>query len=536
MVPAVVAAAGVGAIGVSFAPWLLLVALAAVVLALTSWESRPALRPTLGWVAVLGAVLVVLGLPTVSRLSQSITLAKSFSTGNQLAVSDPGNLVRPLKTEQLLGVWLTGSHRVDPPGHWFGETYFLLGLAALAVVLGALWLLRRRQWTLVAWVALSALLWLVLTRRGTAWTDAKLLVLTSPVVVLLAGIGVESLRQAGRRFEGALLGLTLAAGILVSNAFTYHDTNLQPTQRYEELLKIGDRFADDRPALVPEFDEFALYALPGLPPDGPGFSFKSPRLVTLRDGAPTPYGTSFDLDRIPLAALKEYTTIVKRRRPDSSRPPANYARVFAGRYYEVWRRMEAPRVLDHLPAGSGLQAAGRVPCERARRLAADARRDGAELRYVPRPRLVTIDPRKASRPAAWGEAPPMGIGLSGPGVLRARATVPAGGRYRIWLKGDIGRRLELSVNGTPVGGVSGQSGNDGNYATPIEATLRSGRNSIAIERSGGSLRPGDNTPSLLRAIVLEPAGGAAPLRSASPSDWAAACRGPVDWVELVRSR
>jgi len=532
LVPAVVAAAGIGAIGLAFLPWLGLAGLAGLVLMLVeSRERRTLWRPLLGWTAVLGVAIVLLALPTFGPLSDSLRLTDSFSTSNAAAVNDPGNLLRPLKKEQMLGVWLTGGHRGDPVS-WFQETYVLIGVALIAALLGLLFIVRNRRWTLVAWVAVMGVVWALLTKRGVTWTDAKLLVITSPVVVLLTVFGVESLLRAGRRIEGAAVGVALAVGILASNAFTYHDTNLLPDQRYEELISIGERFGSDRAALLPEFDEIALYALQDLPPDGPGFSYKNPQLGLLVDGTPAAYGHSYDLDQLPLNAVESYGTIVARRRPDSSRPPASYELAFRGRFYDVWRNRGDRELVAHVPGGGGLEAAGRVSCADVRRAASQAP-PGSTVAYVPRPRLPVIDPVKVKRSFGWAETAG-GVGLYTPGQLSATVRVKAEGRYRVWLKGEFGRRLSVYVNGKPVGSVAYETGNDGNYGTPIDATLEAGANRIVIERGGGSLRPGDNMPGALRAIVFEPLGLETDVRSVELSDWREACRSTVDWVEIVK--
>jgi hypothetical protein len=532
VVPAVVSAAGAGAIGLAFLPWLGVTAVAAVaVLMVGPRDARPSLRPLLAWTAVLGAALVFLALPTFGPLSESLRLAESFSTSNQAAVNDPGNLLRPLKPEQMLGVWLTGSHRVDP-GAWLQETYVLIGVALVAALLGFMLIVRRRLWPLVAWALASGLVWVVLTRRGTAWTDAKLLVIASPVAVLLAAFGVASLWRLRRRIEAAAVGAVLALGILASNAFTYHDTNLLPTDRYQELIEIDERFPSDKPALLPEFDEFALYALQDLPPDGPGFSFKTEPIALLADGSPTAYGQSYDLDQLSPEAVEGYDTIVTRRRPDSSRPPASFTRVFNGSYYEVWRNRRDVDVVRHLPAGTPDQPAGRVPCGQLRD-AVDAAVADEEIRYVARPRLLRLDPAKAKRSPGWLEGP-QSIGLYTPGALDAKVKVPMAGRYRVWLEGSVARELRVYVNGEFVGAVSYESGNAGNYASPLEGAFHEGRNRIRVERGGGGLAPGDNAPSSLAAIVLEPTGSQATVLSAPRGDWRELCARTVDWIELVR--
>jgi hypothetical protein len=530
LVPAVVAAAGIGAIGLAYAPWLGLAGLAAlVIMLLGSRERRTPWKPLLGWTLGLAAAIVLLALPTFGPLSDSLRLTESFSTSNVGAVNDPGNLLRPLKKEQMLGVWLTGGHRGDPVT-WFQETYLLIGVALVASLLGLAFIVRRRLWTLVAWVLVMGAVWALLTKRGATWTDAKLLVITSPVVVLLGAFGVESLRRSGHRIEGALVGVAVAVGILASNAFTYHDTNLLPNERYEELLSIDDRFGSGQAALLPEFDEIALYALQDLPPDGPGFAYKNPQLGLLSDGTPPAYGMSYDLDQLPSQAVATYKTIVARRRPDSSRPPSSFERIFRGRFYEVWRNRRVGEVVQHVPAGGGLQAAGRARCSEVRRAATDAA-PGSTVSYVPRPRLRVVNPVKSKRSPGWAETTG-GVGLYSPGRLSSTIRVARGGRYRVWLKGEFGREVRVYVNGRRVGAVSYQSGNDGNYASPIEATLEAGRNRLAIERGGGTLRPGDGMPGALRAIVFEPVGLETDVRSVDVRGWRKACASPVDWVEF----
>jgi hypothetical protein len=533
IVPGVVAAAGVGAIGLAFAPWLALAGLAGLGLLLFESRDRRALvRPLAAWTGVLAVAVVLLALPTFGPLSDSLKLTKSFSTSNAGAVADPGNLLRPLKNEQMLGVWLAGGHRGDPTGEWFQRTYLLIGVAALAALLGLVFLVRRRLWTLAAWVVASAIVWALLTKRGTAWTDAKLLVLTSPVVVLLALFGVQSLWRARRQVEAAAVGVALAAGILLSNAFVYHDTNLLPNQRYEELIDIGQRFGNGKATLLPEFDELALYSLQDLPPDGPGFSYKNPQLGTLVDGTPAAYGSSHDLDELPPQAVETYDTIVARQRPDASRPPASFERIFQGRFYDVWRKRGDSELVAHIPAGGGLEAAGRVKCGELRR-AISAAGPGVTMEYVERPRLPVVNPVKAKRSPGWAETVG-GVGLYTPGELTASVQIPQAGRYRVWLKGEFGRELRVFVNGRDVGALSYQSGNEGNYGTPMEADLEAGRNRVRIVRGGGSLRPGDNMPGALRAIVFEPVGVRTDVRTAPPGDWRRLCDRTVDWVELVR--
>jgi hypothetical protein len=538
LVPAVVAAAGIGAIGLAFLPWFGATALAG--LALLLLDSRRELREPrrlAAWTAALAVAVVLLAIPTFGPLTESIRLAESFSTSNAAAVADPGNLLRPLLDQQMLGIWLTGTHRVDPVER-FEETYLLIGVAAVAVLLGAVYLVRRRLWSLVAFVVVMGVVWLALTRRGTAWTDAKLLVITSPIVVLLAAIGVESLRRGGRRVEAALVGGAIAVGVLVSNAFTYHDTNLQPTERYEELIEIGERFAGMQPTLTPEFDEFYFYAAPEMATDSPGNAQRTERAAAVTEGNFAGYGRSFDLDQIQLESIRQYPAIVVRRRPEASRPPAGFELAFRGDYYDVWRRTDPDRVISHEPAGAGLHAAGEVECARVRELARAAGDEGAELAYVERTELVTLDSRRLQRlrrSPGWPDIPD-GVALYTPGRLAARVDVPSSGRWRVWLRGDFGREVTVTIGGQPAGAASYESGNEGNYALPQEVELTAGRHLLEVERGGGGLAPGDHAPSKIVGIVLEPEPFGEPpeIETMPPSRWRELCGREVDWIEVVR--
>jgi hypothetical protein len=521
---AVVGGGGIGAIGIAFAPWLLAAVAAGVAVLLLVGAARP--RALLVPGAALGGLLALCALPTLGPLGSSLKLAKSLSTSNQAAVNDPGNLLQALHPVQALGVWINGTHRVDPVGVDLTRTYLLIGVVALAAVLGIAWIVRSRAWGLVLFAALSLVVWAALTQRGTIWTDAKLLVIASPVVLLLAVIGIGSLAGTGRRAEALIVLALVGGGVLISDAETYHDTNLAPTGRFDELVSIGDRFAGDGPALTPDFDEFTFYALRDLAPDGPGNAYKNPRLGTLRGGGGTGYGQSYDLDSLEPAAVQAYPTIVMRRRPDVSTPPANYRRVFEGDWYEVWRRAgRAPA--DHVPASRKADPAGRVACRDLRRVAGD----GSRLVLQERTRTRFIDPRKTKRSPNWAAAP-FGIYTSAPGRLDTAVDAPAG-RYRLWFRGDFSRTMDVLVDGRSVGDVQYETGGEGNYAKPVDVTLPGGRTKLTLMRGGGGLKPGDGSPSRLVLIAVQPV-APEPRAERPGSDAGAACGERVDWVDVLK--
>src|ERR1019366_188632 len=137
-------------------------------------------------------------------------------------------------------------------------------VTALAGVAGALHVVRTREYALAGWLALMILLGVVLTRVGAKWSDAKTLIISSPVFILLAWGAVPWLRAATRRYATLVLALALAGGVFASDLVQYHDSDLAPTARYDELASINSRFAGRGPTLFTDFDEYALYELRNL--------------------------------------------------------------------------------------------------------------------------------------------------------------------------------------------------------------------------------------------------------------------------------
>jgi hypothetical protein len=541
---AVTIAAGASTIGLSFAPWALLSALAILVLGIGAlgprdrWPKAVAART-----AVLIVAVALLALPTAGDLTTQINLTRNVSSANATAVADPGNLLRPLLDVQALGVWIGPSHRVDPGDH-LRLTYTLIGVVAVAVVLGLVWLYRRRNWAVLAWVALSVVTWLALDQRATTWTAAKLLVLLSPVVLLIAFVGAFG-RLGSRRVEGLLLAGAIAGGVLLSDASLYHATGLAPTQRFDELRQIGERYAgvvptaeridDQRVTLVPDFDEYSLYLLREMAPDSPG---NARRLVpwALRDGNGIGYGQTVDVDALQQDGVQRADAIVVRRSGFKSRPPGNFRRDFHGDYYDVWRRdagTAAP--LLHEGLGDGQDPAATPSCRLLRRFARDARAAGAkQLTAAVRPPSAVADParQQLSGTIVVNDGAPPLASFTGPGDVRAVVDVPRAGRYRLWVEGVTGRELVASVDGRAAGAVQAETGGAGNALRFDELELTTGRHTIELHRGGGGLAPGDADATYFTGIALEPSGADdGELRTVPVAAWRTLCGGSYDWLE-----
>ncbi len=528
---ALVVAAGVSALSVAFGAWALAAALvlagvAAVGLRTGELRARGLLASTAAGLVV----LLVAAWPTWSQLSGSLRVARAIAT-----TGNPGNLGVPLHTIQVLGVWLRGSYKLSPHGASLAATHVLAALVFAGVLLGALRLLRARAWALAGWIGLMLLAWLVVTRSVTTWAEAKTLVLTSPVLLLLAWGGAGALGAVRPRVAGAaavaLFSLAVAGGVLASDALQYHTTNLAPTARYDELASLNARFAGRGPTLFTDFDEWSLYVLHDLDVGGPDFIASPPALAGVSAGE----GYPVDLDAAPPAALVAYPLIITRRNPELSRPPAAYRLLWRGAYYEAWGRVRgAPVAASHtLLAGTPAQQ-----CARIAAVAASAGSGRGRLVAARAPQVVQVPLLGSPHPADWGHEQ-QGLVMQRSGALAARFSVPRAGRLNLWVQGELMPAVTLRLDGRELPGISDQLGGNSlvaNSAPAIGLRLRSGEHRIVVSLAGETLAPGQEAAAFLAAIFLTPASSAEEraLDEAPVGDWRSLCAVSHQWVELLR--
>jgi hypothetical protein len=528
---ALAGAGGISALGAGFGVWpLVAVIVLACALAGELRAGRARARGALALVALGALVGLVAALPTWLDLSGSLRVASNIaSTGN------PGNLHKPLQSIQLFGVWLRGSYKQPPAGAALDITHALIALAIAAGSVGALWLVYRRRFALAAWLALMLLAWIVVGASVTTWVNAKGEMLTSPVLVLLSWAGVSALLGSSRalvRRSAPLLALALAGGVLASDFAQYHGANLAPSARYRELASLNDRFAGKGPALLTDFDEYALYALRGLDVGGPNFVYPPPALASIAGG----YGQPVELDRAPPRALEAYPLILTRRDPSASPPPAAYALAWQGSYYEVWRRRAGvvSAVLHERARGSTA-----AQCAQLSSLAGVAGARGlarASIVAAQAPEIASVALASARHPAAWSHQR-AGLVMTRPGNLESDFTLPRAGAWTLWLKGQIMPTIDVSVDGLRRRSLAGAL--DGNSLVPdtILATsmqLTAGRHRLVLTRSGFSLAPGDGGAAVVDAIFLAPQDlPARTLRQVPAPSWRALCGTRFAWLELI---
>ena len=525
------AGAGVSALGAGFGAWAL--AAAAVLLVIAVGDLRRH-RQVLQHVLMLGGagviVAVVCAWPTLVDLSGSLHVADNIAS-----TRNPGNLHTPLHLVQVFGVWLGDSYKHVPTGADGKATYVLAAITFVACLLGAVRIVRGGHHALAGWLALTLAVWLGFALTSTTWVQGKVLMLTSPVVVLIAWAGLATLRASRLHVVAPILGLVLVGGVLVSDAMQYHASNLAPTARYRELSEVNSRFAGKGPALFTDFDEYALYELRDLDVGGPNFEYPPPALAPGRVAGERGYRYPVELDRLPPVSLVAYPLIVTRRDPAGSRPPSAYRLLWHGAYYEVWaRRPRAPAAR----AVSALSGPLAEQCSRIGRLAGVATRTHASLIAADRPQLVDVPLAHASRSAGWRRLA-RGIFMSGPGRLSIGFALPDSGRWRLWLQGQIMPAVGVAIDGHRIASVGAQL--DGhsvvlNTLSPLAATLAAAHHLLSLTRGDFSPAPGDGGAATLYAAFLTPAqvGPEVGLTAVQPGRWRSICSRSHERVEVVQ--
>ncbi len=534
---ALLAAAGVSALGVGFGAWVLVALLVLGLLGGAAigrgqWTPAGAARLLGG----MGLTVLVFAWPTWAHGASSVGVSTAIAS-----TTDPGNLVTPLRPVQTVGIWLSGSYLRVPTGSAARLTDALVAVIALAALVGVAHLLLRRRFALSGWLLGSLAASLVLYAYGTTWVDAKVLMLSSPLVMLAAWAGVAALRQWRPAPQARLLApgtlalagavaAAIAGGVLLSDAAQYHDSELAPTARYDEMASLNARFAGKGPTLFTDFDEYSMYELRSLDIGGPDFLNAPPALTQTSKG----HGHTVDLERAKPAALAGYPLIVTRINPLAYRPPAAYRLLWQGSYYQVWGRIHGAR-----PAllASGLQGAHRASCPLARQMARVALAHNAELVVDSHPEAIQIGFGALHHTAGWYRH---GIEfvMDKAGRLWSTFSAPHAGVYELWLQGEAMPTLSVQIDGRHIGSVGGEVSGNGDSPDPmrpIRVRLSAGRHTLSISRSGFSLAPGSGSEAYLQTIVFTPSGGAGlqHLSVLPAARWRSLCGARLDWIEVV---
>ena len=505
-------------------------------------------------VALLSVMTAVLAVPMWVVLRSFLANDSNLFTQGQPVSEQLGNLLQPLSGWQLAGIWPVGDFRLRAPTL---ATVLLVGLAILAALVAIYWTVRRRQYTIVAYVALAlvgcAVFYLV---GSTPWVLGKTLAIASPALLAAALVGAVLLWS--RRRAGLLVLVVIGGGVLWSNALAYHDVTLAPRARLAELAHIGGLVAGKGPTFINEFETYAArHFLRRSAPVEP--AQYRPVSLPLRDGVLLTKSAWADLDSFPLSTLEPYRTIVTPISPAESRPPSIYRLAHQGRYYQVWQRAGQPQtsLLEHIPLGESNQlpycgnaqnaparelcSADPVavpPCAQVQRLASQALAEHAQLLAYQRPRPIVLRGDEVRWPAAWlHDEASRTLTATTPGEAVGEMVLASPERYGLWLDGLFSRGFEVGVDGRYVGRVKDQLSGFSAYVHVADVFLGAGTHTVTLTYPHADLTPGsgENELTSISAITLEPQSPASELIEVAPAQYSRLCGRTLDWIELVRS-
>ncbi len=502
--------------------WLLPVLMLSLLIAWRRAGGKEALRRA-------ASLVVLTALLTVPAIATGAVLPPTSSP----LTSDTarGNLFEPLELAQLAGIWPAGDFRGDPQD--LTATYALvvvvalLGCAGLAV---AAW--RRNRGPLVyvlgALVAGAAILIL-----GSPWVDGKALATAGPAVLLAAIAGGAALVTRGgltRRLVGWVALGAVVAGVVWSNALAYRDANLAPYDQLAELERIGELVEGEGPTLMTEYQPYGVrHFLREADPEG--VSELRRRLTPLRNGESVAKGVNADTDELSPHGLLVFPTLVLRRSPVQSRPPAPYELTWRGRYYEVWQRPDDEGPAARLALGDGLDPTGVLECDDLRRLVASE--PGGPVTAARREGTVVLPLDETEHPEGWVE----GIRTlrpGGDGTVRAGIELPESGAWQAWLGGSVKGEVELLIDGRPVGSSRHLLNNYGFFVDLGEAELGAGGHDVELRFSGADLHPGSGGyPEPVGPLILttsEPAD--TELIEVPAARATSLCGHRWDWIEV----
>jgi len=499
---------------------------------------------TAGWrkaalaIAVAAGLTLAVGLPAIVRGVVAQIDGEIYApSGSRMPGSPLGNLIGPLNPLQVAGIWTAPDFRVET-SHVV-VAYLLIAVALAAAAYGFWLAWKQRKWSLPAWIAFGFAGGVVVVAFGSPWVDGKVYASLSPVIPAAAAAAGALLIEAGRRFPGTAVIALLGGGILVSNALAYTQVTLAPRDELSELAEIANQIRGEGPTLMTDDQTYGVrHFLRDADPEGVNQLRR--RQIRLRDGTLADKPLIGGVDAIALPSVLEYRTVIVRRSPVASRPPAIYVLVRRGQYYDVWQRPLQPtgQVLDHLSLG-GVADPGAVPsCSQVLALAATARSPGARLVAAPATPVSAVSLKNADAPADWRRGDYLTPGDS-PGQVRSSFEVSRPGDYEIWLGGSVRAGVDTRVDGRSIGSVRHHLVSGIGYTRVGEAELEPGRHDLVLSFSGADLFPGSSRSATLDfpvgplVVALAPGAGADDLQAVAPAQAVSLCGKRWDWVEVV---
>ncbi len=324
--------------------------------------TKPAVRRALAPRAVLRAVwrprslLVLLALAGLGALA----LIGPFGFGGGFNKVAGSNTYGPVSPVEALGVWPTPNYRLDAAG---GAQ--LRGLAAaigaLALLLGAAWWVRRREYEVPLALAACAGIYALSLPFSGDYSQAKALMIAAPLAMLVAIRPLLTELGGGRRAENtpigrkigpsagvvrigwAALAVVFVAGAAYSTFLALRDAPVGPPGHGSELRAFLP-IVHGEPVLYAGQDRYAAYELLGADTHVPLVEFPD-EAVAQNLEKPFDTGDAYspiDFDSFSRSTLNAFPYVITGRAAWNSEAPDSFKRIASTRSYLLWERRSDP--------------------------------------------------------------------------------------------------------------------------------------------------------------------------------------------------
>jgi hypothetical protein len=421
---------------------------------LTQPAVRGALAPRSLWRAFWRprTLVVLVALAALGALA----LVGPFGFGGGFNKVAGSNTYGPVSPVEALGIWPSANYRLDAVGgaHLTG----LAGVvAALALALGTIWWVRRRDLAVPIALAACTALYLVSLPFSGDYSQAKALMIAAPLAMLiairplLAGIG----GALSRRLAWGALAVAFVGGALYSSFLVLRDAPIGPPGHGAELRAFLP-IVHGQPVLYAGQDRYAAYELLGADTHVPLVEFPD---VDVSQNLEKPFDTGdayspIDFDSFSRSTLDRFPYVVTGRAAWNSEAPADFRRIAATPSYVLWKQT-APAPRDRHVLLEGTEPGAIADC------------DAPEVRILTgRPGRASLFPDAVIGPkSAWRDDSVLGTGEQASQALH----LPAG-RWNLSIQFFSPFDLTLSAPG---------------FSEPLPAALDGQRpNTISLANNG----------------------------------------------------
>jgi len=343
------------------------------------------------------------------------------------------NTYGPVSPAEALGIWPASNYRLNAVGG-AQLTGLATAVAGLAILLGAIWWLRRRELAVPIALLACAVLYVAALASSGEYSQAKALMIAAPLAMLVAirPLLFELGQRSALRLAWAGLAVAFVAGAAYSSLLVLRDAPIGPPGHGSELQAFIP-VVHGEPVLYAGQDRYAAYELTGADTHVPLVEFPD---ADVSPSPEKPFDTGdayspIDFDSFSRGTLNRFPYVVTGRAAWNSEAPSGFRRVAATPSYILWKRTGAPPPNRHVLL-EGTEPAAHASCA------------------SPEIRILLSNPGRASLfPAAvvggkgrWSPEPVLETGETASQSLR----LPAG-RWRLSLQYFSPFGLTLSAPG-----------------------------------------------------------------------------------------